>query len=528
MPQSTQADLLEFLKILLTRIPNLRDEKAIAAETLAAVESFFPEVSCALLRVTEHKRRAVVFAANGAWCDDLGKDAYIPQSYLDSGGMPIRLQPEDSPLICTRAEAHVYSLFPLHAHNRTWGFALLLSARELSPTESQFLHVASGSVAQAFVSAALFRRVEQFRLRMDLLTSVERAVNSSLSLSLTQNIFLDATLRLLEADAAALWVLDPHERILTIATERGFCEAYPHGGFIGVEESLARLANLEHRLIVRTPNDSSEDGWASRMMRAERFHFGFAAPLLVRGECKGVLEVFLRSTEPPAEEWMQTLETLAAQAAMAVDHAMMYSALERASIQLAVTCDATIEAFAKALDLRAQETEGHSRRVADMMVQMAERAKIPSSQYVHIRRGAMLHDIGKIGVPDSVLLKPGALDESDWTWMRRHPEYAAEILQSLDVLQPSLTIPQYHHERWDGAGYPFGLAGNQIPLAARLFAVVDSWDAMQSRRPYREPIGKAETVTSIRRGAGSQFDPDAVRIFLSLADEWEEKPPTLQ
>jgi HD-GYP domain-containing protein (c-di-GMP phosphodiesterase class II) len=263
-------------------------------------------------------------------------------------------------------------------------------------------------------------------------------------------------------------------------------------------------------------------------MTAEGFQFGYAAPLLVRGECRGVLEAFLRAAEAPGEEWLQMLETLAAQAAMAVDHALLYTALERASIQLSVTCDSAIEAFSHALDLRAQESEGHSARVADLTVQMAERAKVPPHQLSHIRRGALLHDIGKIGVPDAVLLKTSALDEEDWAWMRRHPQWAAEILQSLEVLHPSLAIPEYHHERWDGGGYPHGLAGDQIPLAARLFAVVDSWDAMRSQRPYRDPIAKPEALAAIRRGAGSQYDPDAVRIFLCLIDESDGGPPYLQ
>src|SRR4030095_309227 len=147
--------------------------------------------------------------------------------------------------------------------------------------------------------------------------------------------------------------------------------------------------------------------------------------------------------------------------------------------------DSTIEGWSRALDLRDRETEGHTIRVTEMTLKIARIAGMADAELVHLKRGALLHDIGKMGIPDAILLKPDKLETEEWVIMRRHPVYAYELLLPIEYLQPSLDIPYCHHEKWDGSGYPRGLKGEQIPLAARLFAVIDVWDALRSDRPYR-------------------------------------------
>lgn len=181
--------------------------------------------------------------------------------------------------------------------------------------------------------------------------------------------------------------------------------------------------------------------------------------------------------------------------------------------------DATIEGWSRALDLRDHETEGHSRRVTDMTLRLAQRVGLSSSELVHIKRGALLHDIGKMGVPDSILLKPGPLDTTEWEIMRRHPVLAKEMLDPAEFLRPALDIPYCHHEKWDGTGYPQGLSGEEIPLAARLFALVDVWDALSSDRPYRAAWPLERVKDHLHRLAGTHFDPDLVSVFLSLLTE---------
>ncbi len=184
--------------------------------------------------------------------------------------------------------------------------------------------------------------------------------------------------------------------------------------------------------------------------------------------------------------------------------------------ELAAAYDATIEGWAKALDLRDKETEGHTRRVTEMSLRLARALGLGESEMVHIRRGALLHDIGKLGVPDAILLKPGGLTEEEWAVMRRHPGNAHDWLASIPVLRPALAIPHAHHEKWDGTGYPLGLAGESIPLAARLFAAVDIWDALRSDRPYRAAWPEDRVRAHLRSLSGSHLDPAIAAAFLRV------------
>jgi response regulator RpfG family c-di-GMP phosphodiesterase len=190
--------------------------------------------------------------------------------------------------------------------------------------------------------------------------------------------------------------------------------------------------------------------------------------------------------------------------------------LRTANASLELAYDSTLEGWARALELRDHETEGHSRRVTELTLRMAEAFGVGHRALAHIRRGALLHDIGKMGVPDSILRKPGPLTDEEWVVMRRHPTYAYELLSPISFLGPALAIPWCHHERWDGKGYPRSLKGEAIPLEARLFAVVDVWDAVTSARPYRPALSQDEALAIVSAGSGSHFDPRAVELFLSL------------
>lgn len=187
--------------------------------------------------------------------------------------------------------------------------------------------------------------------------------------------------------------------------------------------------------------------------------------------------------------------------------------------ELASAYDATIEGWAKALDLRDKETEGHTRRVTEMSLRLGRALGLGDEDLVHIRRGALLHDIGKLGVPDAILLKQGPLTDEEWVVMRRHPSNARDWLHTIPVLRPALEIPYSHHERWDGTGYPQGLAGEAIPLAARLFAAVDVWDALRSDRPYRAAWPEDRVRDHLKSLAGTHLDPLVVATLLRMLDE---------
>jgi len=190
--------------------------------------------------------------------------------------------------------------------------------------------------------------------------------------------------------------------------------------------------------------------------------------------------------------------------------------LEIAHIELKAAYDATIEGWSRAMDLRDRETEGHTQRVTELTLKLAALAGIDQTELVHIRRGALLHDMGKLGIPDSILLKPDKLSTDEWELMRQHPQLAYDMLYPIEYLHPALDIPYCHHEKWDGSGYPRGLKGEQIPLSARIFAVVDVWDALTSDRPYRAAVGRAEVLEYIKDQSGKHFDSQIVELFLQV------------
>ena len=193
--------------------------------------------------------------------------------------------------------------------------------------------------------------------------------------------------------------------------------------------------------------------------------------------------------------------------------------IEQAHLQLLSAYDATIEGWSRAMDLRDKETEGHTQRVTVLSDKLAQLAGISEDNLIHTRRGALLHDIGKLGVPDAILLKTGALTDEEWSIMRRHPQYAYDMIYPIEYLRPALDIPYCHHEKWDGSGYPRGLKGEEIPLAARVFAIIDVWDALTSDRPYRPAWDKQKTLKHINSESSKHFDPEIVKLFNKLIDQ---------
>jgi len=219
----------------------------------------------------------------------------------------------------------------------------------------------------------------------------------------------------------------------------------------------------------------------------------------------------------PEEE--EFLEALVGQGAIALDNALTFQALQKTQRELEAAYDLTLWGWAKAVELRDQETAGHTERVTALTLRLARALGVPEEDLEHIRRGAILHDVGKLAIPDRILLKPGPLTEEEWAVMKRHPVYAYEWLSGIPFLRKALDIPYAHHERWDGSGYPRGLKGEAIPLSARIFAVVDVYDALTSDRPYRKAWPKEKALAYLQEQAGRQFDPQVVATFLRLVEE---------
>jgi HD-GYP domain-containing protein (c-di-GMP phosphodiesterase class II) len=238
------------------------------------------------------------------------------------------------------------------------------------------------------------------------------------------------------------------------------------------------------------------------------------------GQLLGAVEVMDQAPRHLDDQQRQGLQTIARQVVAQLELRRTADEMERrtqqATADMNAAFDATLESMARALDLRDRETDGHLARVAQITVRLAKAMHVPEDQLVHIRRGALLHDIGKMGIPDGILLKPSALNDEEWGVMHLHPTYAFEMLSPIEILRPALDIPHCHHERWDGQGYPRGLRHEEIPLAARIFSVVDVWDALRSDRPYRAGWTEARVRDYLSKRSGADFDPAVVEQFLKM------------
>jgi PAS domain S-box-containing protein/putative nucleotidyltransferase with HDIG domain len=363
---------------------------------------------------------------------------------------------------------------------------------------------ADEQVARAFSRLAALRRIDL-------------AISGSLNLRLILEIMLDETCRHLAVDAADVLLLNPASYTLEYCAGHGFGTMLARRAAIKLGEGPAGQAALSQQTL-SVPDRRQHTGPMPRleMFEQEQFVFYHVVPLIAKGKVKGVLEIFHRSPFQPDPEWHGFADALAGQAAIAIDNTTLFEDLQRANLDLVLAYDATIEGWSHALDLRDKETEGHSRRVTEMTITLARAMGMSEADLVHVRRGALLHDIGKMGVPDGILLKAGPLSEEEWVVMRRHPTYAFEMLSPIQYLRPALAIPYCHHEKWDGSGYPRGVHGTQIPLEARIFAVIDVWDALTSARPYRAAWTVAQARTHISGQAGSHFDPEVVAAFLRV------------
>jgi HD-GYP domain-containing protein (c-di-GMP phosphodiesterase class II) len=243
---------------------------------------------------------------------------------------------------------------------------------------------------------------------------------------------------------------------------------------------------------------------------------GIYAPLVFDRKIKGMLNVVGPEL---TESDIPTLQAFANQIAVALENARLVRKLQDANEELDRAYQLTLEGWVKALDLRDNETEGHTVRAADMTVHLARFMGISGENIPHIRRGSLLHDIGKMAIPDSILRKPGPLSPEEWKVMKQHPKTAHNWLSSIDYLKPAVDIPYCHHEHWDGRGYVQGLAGDDIPFWARIFTVIDVWDAMRSDRPYRKAIPVKSTLKYIREESGKLFDPRVVEAFFDLRSQ---------
>ncbi len=412
---------------------------------------------------------------------------------------------------------------PLHNDDRVIGALWMGRKSAFSPADARMVgaiaDLAAGAIARAMLSEQTERRLQ----RLTSLRAIDHAITNNLDVRVSLNVLLDHCIQQLGVDAAAVLTLNSHSLTLEHAASRGFRSTAILSTHLRIGEGLAGRAVRERRTIV-VAHVSEVAGQIVRreLVTVEGFVSYSVVPLIAKGQVRGALEVFRRTAFTPDREWLDFLETLAGQAAVAIDNAELFQHMQRASLDMALAYDTTLEGWSRALELRDKETEGHSQRVTSLTLRLARAMGLSDKELVHIRRGALLHDIGKMGIPDAILLKPGSLTEAEREVIKLHPGYAYDLLRPIAFLRPALDIPYCHHEKWDGSGYPQGLRGAAIPLAARIFAIVDVFDAATSDRPYQKACSRDQARAMLIEESGHHFDPQVVTAFLRLLDEDEQ------
>ncbi len=405
---------------------------------------------------------------------------------------------------------------PLKVQENSIGVLWLGRDTPITNDEVHLLSAIADMAASNLYRARLFDQTQLRFQRLSALHSIDMAITSSLDLHLTLSVLLDQIVSQMGVDAADILLYDQALHWLEFSSGRGFVLSPPRVDHLSLTDTPAGQVALERRMLTIPDllnTDIPTENWIAPQ---EGFRAYFAAPLISKSQVKGVLELYRREVFHPDDEWLAFLETLATQAAIALDSAELFNRLQRTNDELRQAYDATIEGWSHALELRDHETEGHSRRVTEMTVRLARSMRISDEDIANYRRGVLLHDIGKMAIPDEILLKSGPLTPDEQAIMRRHPEYAYNLLKPIAYLRPALDIPYAHHEWWDGRGYPRGLKGEEIPLSARIFAVVDVYDALTNERTYRPPWPEQKVIEYIHARSGSQFDPRVVEAFLNL------------
>jgi len=409
---------------------------------------------------------------------------------------------------------------PLHVQEALIGF-LNLDSRTVGYYNESHANLAQTFANQAAIAiqnAMLFKSAQQRYQEAEKLRRAAMVAASSLKLQEVLNLLLEELKEVVPYDSASIF-LPEGEQVRIVAAlglpnrERAINRTFPAGNKL-----LQQILQSGRPLIIEdVRNDARFEQWVA----APDIRGWMGVPMIARGRIIGFITLDSLAVGAYDANTAALAQSFAHQAAIALENAQLYESLQKSNIELSQAYDVTLEGWGKALELRDRETQGHTRRVLELTLELARRMGCNEEQLVHIRRGVLVHDIGKMGVPDRILHKRGRLTPKELAEMRRHTQFAHELLYPIAYLRPALDIPYSHHEWWDGSGYPLGLKGEEIPFSARLFAVVDVWDALLFDRVYRKAWPKKRAMQYIREMAGRQFDPRIAEAFLKMIEEGE-------
>ncbi|MEW6402885.1 MAG: HD domain-containing phosphohydrolase [Chloroflexota bacterium] len=418
----------------------------------------------------------------------------------------------------------------VQSHFQAVDAALLKALRALTrvndPAASVALQELKGVAdALAHLQDGVATRLLTGKDRLASLMEVGHVINSSLGLEAVLAQVMDALIALMQAERGFLMLRNEADK-LDVRVARGMAGADLEGEAFAFSRTIVQRVASSGQPVLTT--DAQQDPRFGQEMSVISLHLRsiLCVPLKIKDELIGVIYVDNRAHIGLFKDVdLELLSAFADQAAVAINNARLFDglqaanrSLEAANEELQIAYDATLKGWVRALDLRDKETKGHTQRVSYLTRMLAEAVGFAGTDLEHITRGALLHDIGKMGIPDSILLKPGELTFDERERMKQHPVLAYEMLHPIQFLQPALDIPYCHHEKWDGTGYPRGLQGEAIPITARIFSIVDVWDALTSNRPYRKAMDHGEVRDYIRKQCGIFFDARIVDIFLGLKD----------
>jgi HD-GYP domain-containing protein (c-di-GMP phosphodiesterase class II) len=473
-------------------------------------------------------RNELVQSVARGWLSQIPKPNFKPDEGIvghvfSSGELHTSREYVDDPRVHSPNEYAFWKIFgsvtmPIRTTTNVIGVLTVAFPRacQIEQHHIQLLSTIAEIAGNAIQRVSLFEQSEKQVQRLTALREIDTAIASSFDLKMTLNILTNHTLSLLGVSAVDVLIYDSDQQMLNYFTGAGFRSSAIKQASFRIGEGIAGKAMLERRDIFIEDLSTEKTFLRKSLFEQDGFISYCVMPLISKGIMQGILEVFFREAFKPVEDWLEFLRILAGQATIAIDSAHLFENLQRSNQDLSLAYDTTLEGWGKALELKDKETHGHTNRVTDMTVKLARAMEIPDATIVQIRRGVLLHDIGKMGISDNILRKKGALTKKEWQEMWKHPQYAYDLLSSIPYLQPALDIPYSHHEWWDGSGYPRGLKGVEIPLPARIFAVVDVWDALMSERSYKKIWSKQRAIKYLKEQSGLHFDPDVVKAFLNM------------
>jgi PAS domain S-box-containing protein len=490
------------------------------------VLSEFNHSNCSIWLVNQGSLKIERFGTSGAYiCEDLdltvdGK-GLIPKVIREGILINIGDVRTNNEYLNGWSEAVSELVIPLVVENSVIGVIDLQSARfyAFSQDDERLMTLFSVRAALMLEHARLVEQTEERNLRLDTLHAIETSFASSLDLRVSLDLVLEQIQSRLNIDAASVYIYDEDLQMLEIITARGFPMMTSVKQRIRVGEGLSGKAALEQEIIFIP--DLTRPGPALQIPKpvtVDGFMSAFVIPLVAKGQLRGVLELFYRRSMSSDPDWMGFLETLARQISVAIDGIQVFHQLQQSLIEQQVAQDAIIESWSNLLEMRGLEPRGHIQRVSALTLQLAQRMGMGDKKLASLYRGVLMHDIGKLLLPDSIVNKPGPLTDDEWRLVHLHPVHAHELISRISPFRSAVSIPYCHHEYWDGSGYPRGLKGENIPLEARIFQVVETWDLMQVDLPYRKAFVKDDVLEYVRSQSGKRFDPRVVEKFLALID----------